>query len=86
MIIHQENNITKMLKYISIPIFLVSFALGILFVYSIGSDLKTVYVYPTPENVNEVLFRDNADNCFAFQQREVGCPTDETKIAKVPVQ
>jgi hypothetical protein len=60
-----------MLKYISIPIFLVSFALGILFVYSIGSDLKTVYVYPTPENVNEVLFRDNADNCFAFQQREV---------------
>ena len=74
------------LKYISIPVFLISFAIGLFFVYIYGSDLSPVYIYPSPESVEHVIFKDNADNCFAYQGKEVKCPKDESKIKVVPMQ
>jgi hypothetical protein len=48
--------------------------------------MKTIYVYPTPENVDKILFKDKADNCFTFQEQVVECPTDETLISSIPIQ
>lgn len=75
-----------LLNYISLPIFLVSFAIGLLFVYLMGPDMKTIYIYPSPENVDKVLFRDKADNCFYFEEENVECPKDENLISKIPIQ
>ena len=72
--------------YISLPVFFVSLAIGLFFVYIMGADMKTIYIYPTPENVDSVLFKDNADNCFTFKSILVDCPSDETKIEKIPIQ
>jgi len=74
------------LNYISIPVFLISFAIGLFFVYILGPEMKTIYVYPTPENVDKILFKDKADNCFTFQEQVVECPTDETLISSIPIQ
>jgi hypothetical protein len=74
------------LNYISIPVFLISFAIGLFFVYILGPEMKTIYIYPTPENVDKILFRDKADNCFTFQEQVVECPTDETLISSIPIQ
>jgi hypothetical protein len=74
------------MKYISLPLFLVSFALGILFTYVLGLDLKPVYVYPTPENIQQFLFRDDAGTCFQFISEEVSCKGNEKKIKSIPVQ
>lgn len=72
-------------NYISIPIFLVSFAIGILFVYLMEPEMKTIYVYPSPENIDKILFKDKADNCFYFQEESVECPEDNL-ISNIPIQ
>jgi hypothetical protein len=74
------------LNYISIPVFLISFAVGLFFIYVLGPELKTVYIYPSPENVDKILFKDKADNCFYFDEQEVECPKDESIISKIPIQ
>ena len=75
-----------LLHYISLPIFLVSFAVGIFFIYVLGPKMKAIYIYPSPENVNKVLFKDKADNCFLFEEEVVECPTDESLITNIPIQ
>jgi len=74
------------LEYISFPIFMVSFAIGLFFVYIYGPEMKTIFIYPSPENINKVIFKDKADNCFSFQPTEVECPKDKTLIHSVPIQ
>jgi hypothetical protein len=75
-----------LLNYISIPIFLISFAIGLFFVYILGPEMKTIYVYPTPENVDKILFKDKADNCFTFEEHIVECPKDASLISSIPIQ
>lgn len=75
-----------LLHYISLPIFLISFAIGIFFIYVLGPKMKTIYIYPSPENVNKVLFKDKADNCFYFEEEIVECPKDESLISTIPIQ
>jgi hypothetical protein len=72
-----------LLKYISLPIFIISFAVGLLFVYAYGAEVKTVYIYPTPENIQSILYKDTANNCFAYQAKEVTCTGDDKSI---PIQ
>ena len=75
-----------LLNYISIPIFLISFTIGLFFVYILGPEMKTIYVYPTPENVDKILFKDKADNCFTFEEQIVECPKDASLISSIPIQ
>lgn len=73
-------------KYINIPVFCVSLLLGIIAVYYTVPDTRTVYVYPTPENIHMLQYKDKTDTCFAFHQKEVPCPKNPEEIAKIPVQ
>jgi hypothetical protein len=74
------------LNYISLPVFLISFAIGLFLVYILGPETKTIYIYPTPENVDKVLFKDKANNCFYFQEEIVECPKDKSLISTIPIQ
>jgi hypothetical protein len=60
--------------------------MGLFFIYILGPDLKTIYIYPTPEVVDNILFRDKSDNCFSFKEVDVNCPSDESKINQIPIQ
>lgn len=74
------------LNYISLPIFLISFTVGLFFVYILGPEMKTIYIYPSPENVDKMLFKDKADNCFYFQEETIECPKNSSLISKIPIQ
>jgi hypothetical protein len=75
-----------LLNYISLPIFLISFTIGLFFIYVLGPERKTIYIYPSPETVEKVLFKDKADNCFYFEEQVVECPSDVSKISTIPIQ
>ena len=74
------------LKYVSIKIFITSLAIGLLYVYLFNPDPTIIYVYPTPDNVGQVEYKDKANNCFQFEANEVSCPKDKSKIKTIPVQ
>jgi hypothetical protein len=73
-------------KFINFKVFLLSLALGLLFVYLSSPTPTVIMVYPTPDNVGRVEYKDNADNCFQFEAREVTCPSDKSSIKTIPVQ
>jgi hypothetical protein len=75
-----------LLNYISLPAFIISFAIGLFFIYILGPKMKTIYIYPSPENVDKILFKDKADNCFLFKEEVVECPKDKTTIFGIPIQ
>lgn len=73
-------------RYINVKIFLLSLAFGIFAVYVTMPDTRKIYVYPSPENIDILQYRDKTDSCFHFKQEEVACPKDEKEISKIPVQ
>lgn len=74
-------------KFINVPVFFVSLIVGLLIVYfTMQNDLRKIYVYPTPENVDLLQYRDKAGNCFVYKTTDTPCPKNEAKLAKVPVQ
>jgi hypothetical protein len=66
-----------------IPIFLISFAVGLVCIYFSPLEYKTIMVYPSPNNVNKVQYKDKANECFEFSAKLVDCTKNAKKI---PVQ
>ena len=54
-------------QFISIPALITSFALGMLIVYITSPPPREIMVYPTPENVKKLLYKDKAEQCFEFK-------------------
>lgn len=75
-----------LLKFINIPVFIISLAFGLFAVYITAPDNRKILVYPTHENVNSIQYRDKANNCFSVEEQVVNCPNDSSKISKLPVQ
>lgn len=76
----------SLFKYIDFKIFLISLAFGLFAVYVTAPDMRKIYVYPTPENVDVLQYKDATDTCFSFKQSEVACPADTSKITTIPMQ
>jgi hypothetical protein len=74
------------LKYISIPIFLASFAFGMFAVYVFEPEDRKIMVYPSPDNTDFVQYKDKANNCFQFKETKVKCPANKSEISKIPIQ
>jgi hypothetical protein len=73
-------------KYISLPAFLISFAIGLFFIYIIGPEIKTIYVYPSPNNYLKTQYKDISNQCFMFKPIETKCPINPLSIKTIPIQ
>jgi len=67
----------NILKYINIPVFFISFAIGIFLVYVSGSDIKEIYMYSLPEIVE---YKDDSGECFVFEKKEIKCNGNEKSV------
>lgn len=76
----------NLMKYINVPVLILSLAFGLFAVYMTSDDMRKIYVYPTPENVELIQYRDKTGTCFNYKQTKVNCPKNEGDISKVPAQ
>ena len=75
----------KFFHFINIRVMILSFVLGLLAIYIVMPESKTIIVYPTPDNVDKIQYKDDADNCFSLKQEEVSCPM-LGNIQHIPMQ
>lgn len=65
---------------------MVSFFVGVFMIYVVTPEPKVIYIYPTPENKDNIQYKDTADNCFGVQLIEKKCPMNPDNIKRVPIQ
>ena len=75
-----------LLTYLSLPVFVISLIVGLLFISILGPATKTIHIYPTPERYNKMIVKDGSSNCFMYNQSEVDCPINPLLIHKIPIQ
>lgn len=73
-------------KYIDFRIFFISLAIGVFFVYLYQPTPTIIYVYPTPDNINKIQYKDEIDNCYEFKLKHVSCPKNKQDIHTIPPQ
>ena len=73
-------------KFIDFRVFIISLGLGLLFVYIYQPKSTTIYVYPTPDNINNIQYRDKANTCYKFESTQIKCPKNKNKIHSIPMQ
>ena len=71
------------MSLLHITLFIVSFMVGLLFVYLSPIEYKTVVVYPSLSNLEKVQYKDESNNCFQFTAKLVNC---DKNIKHIPVQ
>lgn len=77
----RKKKMLALSKYINIPVFVASLIIGLCIVhFSSNNEMRTIVVYPTPENVNLFQYKDKTDSCFEFRETEISCPSDRSKI------
>lgn len=76
----------SILRYINIPVFIISLAIGLFLVYLFDTEKRVIYVYPKPDNVDTLQYKDATGTCFAVKQKKVSCPKDEAELSKIPAQ
>jgi hypothetical protein len=70
-------------NFINFYVFVLSFSLGLIYMYLNKNEKQSVFVYPTPENIDNIQYRDLVDNCFEFKSKEVLC---DNNVNEIPIQ
>lgn len=76
----------KFKNFINLPLFIISLAIGLLFVYLNETPKRVIYIYPSPYNIDKFSYKDKAGNCFKYSYNSVKCPSDTNKITEIPMQ
>ena len=77
---------SNIVKLFSFNTFIISFIIGIIFIYLSEKPSKIINIYPTPDNINVFEYKDKASNCYEYIAEEVQCPSDINKIQLIPLQ
>jgi len=70
-------------QFINWPTLLVSFLVGIIFIIFKSGEQRSIIVYPNPDNIHKVQYKDSTDTCFKYDLNESDC--NET-AKNIPVQ
>lgn len=62
--------------------FMISFFVGMFFVYISTPKPDIIIKYPTLENAGKIIYQDDAGECYKYMVKNVQCPADKSKISK----
>ena len=71
------------MRLINLPALILSFLIGILYIYYTNPDQEDIKVYTTDDNKHLFQFNDKINNCFNLKQRIVKCSND---VEEIPIQ
>ena len=72
-------------QFINVPVFLISVSIGLFCVYITSPLPETIFVYPTPDNIEKILYKDKSGLCYGFVKNKVKCPKNKNLIRKYPI-
>ncbi len=75
----------KFTKYINFKAFLISFSIGLLYIYLTDDYKKIIIVYPTPMNKENKVYVDKANNCFKYNLGETSCSENKNDYVNIGV-
>lgn len=75
----------KISKYINIKAFLISFSIGLLYIYLTDDYKKVIIMYPTPMNSGKYTYVDKANNCFKYKLKKTKCSSNKDDYVSVGV-
>ena len=61
------------MKYIHIPTFIISFAIGIFYVYLHVPKKTTIFIYPHLDNYDNIQYKDKSKTCFNIDIEKSKC-------------
>ena len=70
-------------KYINFPVFIFSLAAGLFFVFVFDDQKKIIHVYPKPDNIDVIQYKDSTGTCFDVVQQKAKCGAD---VSTIPAQ
>ena len=62
---------------LNIPVFILAFCIGILYIYLVKPAYKRIVKYPTPETCGKIIYKDKSNNCFVYDFEKVTCTNDK---------
>ena len=74
------------MTFINPTAFIISLTIGLFLVYTLNPRPDIIYVYPNPDNVNIIQYKDKSGACFGFNTKEVTCPINKKHIREYPIQ
>jgi hypothetical protein len=73
----------KFTDYIDVKAFFIALFIGLFLTYIFSKPKKIIIKWPTPENAGKLIYKDNEENCYKYNAKEVECPDDKTKIKSI---
>lgn len=67
-------------NYLNFKYFLVSFAIGILYIYLTDDYKKVIIMYPTPDNIDKYTYVDKSNKCFNYKLTEKECDGNSISV------
>ena len=64
-------------------VFMIAICIGLAYTYATSPPPVVLIKYPTPFNINDTIYQDNAGLCYKYKIKEVQCPIDKDKITYV---
>ena len=74
------------MKFINTPIFIISLAIGLFLTYISSPPPDVIVVYPTPDNVDQLLYKDRNNTCYRYTANPIECPKNSSEIHEMPAQ